>query len=532
MTIPLISCVLTLVGAAFLAGCEGSGSSGGGTAVTSLDPPAEPEPPGDQPAFPFIAHVSQANIAARRILFDELFVLGDELFEAAFNTLDGSGILRLPDLTAMPARYSRVPPGGGRFTGPNGQACSGCHNTPFGTSAGEAASNVVQDPAGLGMPPFNLRNTISLFGAGVIQRLAEEMTDELVAIRDAAAAAATPGGPPVTMALAAQGIAFGSITAMRNGGGTLSFDTSAVEGVSADLIIRPFGWKGDVPSLRQFVRGAANNELGMEPDELVAKHPMMLTDPDGDGVEGEFSVGDITALTIYIAAQESPTTFSRMISAGILAPPGRNFLAQAGRGRAIFDTIGCGGCHVAEFRVADPVFNEPTLRGAGGYFDASMAPPATELDPARPAPVHLVQQGDFPRPVPHSAGGLRAPIFGDLRRHNMGSQLADAQPQPVANADGSQLMISGAPVFVGVQEFLTAELWGVGDTGSWLHDGRAASLEEAIDLHGVDSPPAVGNPARSEAQEERDAFLALVDGDREAVVTFLRSLILVNVEEE
>ena len=72
--------------------------------------------------------------------------------------------------------------------------------------------------------------------------------------------------------------------------------------------------------------------------------------------------------------------------------------------------------------------------------------------------------------------------------------------------------------------FLTAELWGVGSTGPWLHDGRAGTLGEAIELHGVDNPPA--GPDRSDAQDERGNYMALSDVDREAVVTFLRSLIL------
>ena len=59
-------------------------------------------------------------------------------------------------------------------------------------------------------------------------------------------------------------------------------------------------------------------------------------------------------------------------------------------------------------------------------------------------------------------------------------------------------------------QFLTAELWGVGNTGLWLHDGRAGTLREAILLHGEDEPPAAGDPGRSEAQESRDAFVALV----------------------
>ena len=60
---------------------------------------------------------------------------------------------------------------------------------------------------------------------------------------------------------------------------------------------------------------------------------------------------------------------------------------------------------------------------------------------------------------------------------------------------------------------------------------RAATLEEAILLHGIDTPPPPGAPERSEAQEARDAFAELSDGDREAVVTFLKSLILFAEEE-
>jgi CxxC motif-containing protein (DUF1111 family) len=122
-------------------------------------------------------------------------------------------------------------------------------------------------------------------------------------------------------------------------------------------------------------------------------------------------------------------------------------------------------------------------------------------------------------------------LFGDLRRHVMGAQLADSQPTPVRDASGADLEIDGAPVLVPPEVFLTAELWGVGNTGPWLHDGRAASLEEAITLHGEDAPPAPGDPARSEAQEARDAFLALPERDRLAVVEFLRSLVNFSLPE-
>jgi len=113
----------------------------------------------------------------------------------------------------------------------------------------------------------------------------------------------------------------------------------------------------------------------------------------------------------------------------------------------------------------------------------------------------------------------------------MGRQLGDAQATPVRASDGRQLVIDGDPVFVPATMFLTTELWGVGNTGPWLHDGRAVTLEEAILLHGEDSPPLPGSPDRSEAQEARDGFAALPSGDRLAVVEFLRSLVLFSLPE-
>jgi CxxC motif-containing protein (DUF1111 family) len=356
------------------------------------------------------------------------------------------------------------------------------------------------------------------------------MTAARLAIRDAAAGAALPGGPPAMTPLVAKGIAFGEIGASRDAGGNVTFDTSGVEGVDPDLVVRPFGWKGNVTMLRDFVRGASRNELGMEADELVAKVSPGDADPDGDGVEGELSVGDITALTVYVAAQEIPQPLSRLVRDGLVPPPTPESARLADRGRGLFLAIGCGACHLPELRLEDPVFEEPTRRGGGNYLDPEIDP-ATALDPDRPARFHLVREGDLPRHEPHPQGGARVALFGDLKRHAMGSQLADAQATPVSGADGRPLVLDGAPVEVAPPVFLTAELWGVGNTGPWLHDGRAGSLEEAIRLHGADLPPPAGDPGRSEAQEARDAFTALAADDRLAVVEFLRSLVLFEFPE-
>jgi CxxC motif-containing protein (DUF1111 family) len=122
-------------------------------------------------------------------------------------------------------------------------------------------------------------------------------------------------------------------------------------------------------------------------------------------------------------------------------------------------------------------------------------------------------------------GGAIIRPYGDLKRHRMGRHLADrAGPVPSFTANFEPLEVDGESVVIPPTVFLTAELWGVGNTGPWLHDGRAGTLEEAILLHGEDEPPAVGDPLRSEAQDSRDAFAALPAVDRKALLTFLHSL--------
>jgi CxxC motif-containing protein (DUF1111 family) len=64
-------------------------------------------------------------------------------------------------------------------------------------------------------------------------------------------------------------------------------------------------------------------------------------------------------------------------------------------------------------------------------------------------------------------------------------------------------------------EFLTRPLRGVGDTGPWLHDGRAQSLEEAILLHRSEG---------SEANDVIDAFTKLPRCDQDAIIKFLLTL--------
>ena len=104
-----------------------------------------------------------------------------------------------------------------------------------------------------------------------------------------------------------------------------------------------------------------------------------------------------------------------------------------------------------------------------------------------------------------SATVINVPLFSDLKRHDMGEGLADKFDQ------GTDV----ASISVTRREFLTRPLWGVGDTGPWLHDGRARTIRDAILLH---------ESLGSEANPVIDTFKSLSCDDQAAIVEFLLSL--------
>jgi cysteine-rich repeat protein len=137
----------------------------------------------------------------------------------------------------------------------------------------------------------------------------------------------------------------------------------------------------------------------------------------------------------------------------MLAPlPTGERTPEVRRGGRLFRRLRCHGCHVRRLRTARNPIRALSLRS-----------------------VHL---------------------FSDLLLHDLGPALGDGIEQD--DATGS--------------EFRTAPLWGVRASAPYLHDGRAATLSDAIAAHG------------GEAQASRDAFLALTVTERSWVVAFLNSL--------
>ncbi|MDH3283010.1 MAG: thiol oxidoreductase-like protein, partial [Gammaproteobacteria bacterium] len=141
-------------------------------------------------------------------------------------------------------------------------SCAACHGRPRG-SAG-FGGDVATRP--------DSRDAPHLFGLGLVEQLADEMTRELRRIRTRTITVAADQRRPATRRLVANGVEFGAITARPDG----SVDTSRVEGVDLDLRIRPFFHHGETVSIREFAVGALKAEMGLEtPDPVLCA----VTDP-------------------------------------------------------------------------------------------------------------------------------------------------------------------------------------------------------------------------------------------------------------
>lgn len=293
----------------------------------------------------------------------------------------------------------------------------------------------------------------------------------------------------------------------------MNIDTSGLSGIDADLVVRPFGWKGNYATIRSFTRGAAHNELGLQATGLVG-----AMDVDYDGVIHELSVGDVTALAVYMAGLERPVSTVELAEIGLLSLTEAQ-IGEIAAGAHLFDSAGCGSCHTPNMAVNDPIFWEPSH--VAGYYDNlfpdGSRPDAHGLDIETgiafdmrlDQPNNQVQLADG---TSYHLGALEtdangnafARWYSDFKRHDMGPELADPSD----------------PLGVGASMFVTRSLAGVGSTGPWLHDGRATTLNEAILAHG------------GEAKASRTAYAAMSNDAAAQIVAFLESLVLFSADPE
>lgn len=407
--------------------------------------------------------VFQEWIDEGRYDLDRIFLFGDALFDHSFRFDDGFGGF------GERRGLSRVHDGqrGGRDT----YSCAGCHSRGGLNGAGSFTQNALLLGDGDRSSSALARNAPHVLGVGPVQVLGAEMTRLLDDLRREALERAALEQRTVNVELVAKGVSFGRLAARPDG----TLDTSEVEGVDADLVVRPFGWKGDTARLRRFVEDAARIHFGIQSHVLAIQHEVdpdpanmgngPWYDPDGDGVQRELEEGLLTAGAVYLAMLEAPV---------VLPPNDPSLRLRWAEGSALFDEVGCSSCHLRQLPMTNPRWTElPDTTDGPGVV------------------VNVRSDGESPK-----TGGM-VELFSDLKRHDMGPELADAFEGP-----------SGIPA----AHFLTRPLWGLAETAPFLHDGRATTLHEAIRLHGGEAAPS------------RDAYLALSEHDQRSVHVFLLSL--------
>lgn len=372
-------------------------------------------------------------------------------------------------------------------------SCSACHGRPRGAAG--FGGDVATRP--------DSRDAPHLFGLGLKEMLADEITTDLRSVRDRAIALAQQREKAITVPLLSKGIEYGTLVAKPDG----SVDTSGVRGIDSDLRVRPFFAHGGKISIREFIIGALNDEMGLQAVDpelaqakaggrLVTPAGMVLdgsldrlesppaandtADPDGDGVKNEIPASVVDYLEYYLLNYFKPGAYEQT--------------HQVTKGRRLFATIGCARCHIPDLtinrdrRVADveTVF-DPVHGGFNGLF-ATAVPLFTSTSDGHDLPSLK---------TPKCAPFVVKNIFTDFKRHDLGPSFHEREYNGTVR-----------------KEFLTTPLWGVGSTPPYGHDGRSINLTEVILRHG------------GEALREAAAFDHLSDENRSAVLEFLNSLVI------
>jgi hypothetical protein len=316
--------------------------------------------------------------------------------------------------------------------------------------------------------------------------LADEMTTELRGIRDRARQDAARTGRAATRPLTAKGINFGYITVSPAG----AVDNASLRGVDPDLRVKPFFAHGGTATIREFVVGAFNDEMGLQAvDPLLTraaggaqvttptgmringatdtvsapKARFAMDDPDGDGVRNEIPAALVDYMEFYL--------FNYF-------KPGRDQQSQLARvGLELMRATGCMSCHVQNLtinqdrRVADVETQHDATRGIFNNLFSTASLQITARDDGSGFPALK---------IPNNRAFQVANIYTDFKRHDIGPKFYER------NYDGTLR-----------KEFLTS-----------------INLREVILRHG------------GEALLSRNAFANLPEYAKLAVTEYLNTLVL------
>ena len=159
-------------------------------------------------------------------------------------------------------------------------------------------------------------------------------------------------------------------------------------------------------------------------------------------------------------------------------------------------------CHIPKLPLVDKgwIYSEPSPFNPAGNFRVGDAPTLS---------VDLTSD-DLPGPrlKPDAHGIVWVPAFTDLKLHDITTGPSDPNAEPL-----DQNQPAGSPkFFAGNTKFITRKLWGVGNSGPFMHHGKFTTMREAILAHS------------GEALSSRQNFESLTSYDRDCVIEYLKTL--------
>lgn len=306
-----------------------------------------------------------------------------------------------------------------------------------------------------------------------------------------------------------------------------------------------FGWRGNVPNLLDFCEQACANEIGLSTQRNV--QPVDPTNPQYMNPHADISNPMILAMTSFVAALPAPERVMPMDEAA---------QATVQRGQQMFAQVGCAICHVPDVGPAKGIYSDLLLHDMGSELvDLNVANPVPvkrngitiRRSSANPSPnrmpttdpekrkQELLQAKQNPRSsrsttVPRRRRSTSTPSRR-LQTQTRQTTSTASRPTMVGYYGGGSTLSNMIQVAPGeyvfppkpsaaqtslptntAQEWRTPPLWGVRDSAPYMHDGRAATLLEAITMH------------EGESRGTRDRFLSLPLDDRHAIIEFLLTM--------
>lgn len=224
-----------------------------------------------------------------------------------------------------------------------------------------------------------------------------------------------------------------------------------VDAASGVTRVGRFGWKAQQATLLSFSADAYLNEMGITTHVFPRENA-----PNGDQSR-------LAACDTVPDPEDEDGNFELFAHyMRLLAPPpvedervGRRQRSRRGKqgrdvsGRIGFESVGCAVCHYDRYQAQSPI---------------------------------------------RAIGGTTVKAFSDFLLHDVGT------------GDG---IVQGE---AGANELRTPPLWGLRESGPYLHDGSAPTIEEAIRRHA------------NQGAAARDAFDRLSPGEQEALLEFLNSI--------